>query len=101
MIARSDPVDEVMRREGKIGAFAASSHSGRNQSMAAAVYGISRLVTTEISAADPDGRKQGFFVRVLRALDEARRLQARRVVERYAHLLPPGRDWQFIDEEWR
>ena len=67
--------------------------------MTAAVYGISRLLTTEVSAAESDGRKHGFFVRLLRALDEARRLQARRVVERYAHLLPPGRDWQFIDEE--
>ena len=94
--ARRDPIDEVMR---KIGASAASSYSGRNQCMAAAVYGNGRLLTTEVSAAESDGRKRGFFVRLLRALDEARRLQARRVVERHAHLLPPGRDWQFIDEE--
>ena len=99
MIARRDPIDGVMRRDGKIGAFAASPYSGRNQSMAAVAYGIGRLLTTEISAAESDGRKQGFFIRLLRALDEARRLQARRVVERYAHLLPPGHDWCFKDEE--
>jgi len=99
MIARRTPIDGAIRKKGSIDAFAAGSYSGRNQSMTAAVYGISRLLTTEVSAAESDGRKHGFFVRLLRALDEARRLQARRVVERYAHLLPPGRDWQFIDEE--
>ena len=101
MIARRDPIDAAMRKESGIGVFAASSYSGRNRSMAAIAYGTGRLVTAEISAAGSDGRKHGFFVRVLRALDEARRLQARRVVERYAHLLPPGRDWHFIDEGWR
>jgi len=67
--------------------------------MAAVAYGTSRLVTAGISAAD--GREQGFFARLLRALDEARRLQARRVLERYAHLLPPGHDWHLDNEDWR
>ena len=67
--------------------------------MAAVAYGTSRLVTAEVSAAD--GRETGFFVRLLRALDETRRLQARRVIARYAHLLPPGHDWHLDDEERR
>jgi len=99
MIAWRDPIDEMMRKESRIGAFAASSYSGRNQSMAAVAYGTSRLLATEISAAASDDRKQGFFARLLSALDEARRLQARRVVARYAHLLPTGHDWCFKDEE--
>jgi len=71
MIARRDPINAVVRT--------------------AVAYGTSRLATAEVSAAD--GREQGFFARLLKALDETRHLQARRVVERHAHLLPPGHDW--------
>jgi hypothetical protein len=57
--------------------------------MDAVTFGGARTAATAVAESVWVGPRRSFFARFFAALKEARRMEARRVVERYAHLLPP------------
>jgi hypothetical protein len=57
--------------------------------MNAVTFGGARTPATALAKSARVSTRWSFFARFVDALKETRRQEARRVVERYAHLLPP------------
>jgi len=56
-------------------------------------YGAARASSRPAGkTAEPVRRRQGWFMRLIGALSESRRLQAEREIRRHAHLIPSPSD---------
>lgn len=64
--------------------------------MVAATCGTARITAADIAEHARPKPREGFVVRLMRSLAETRRLQARREILKYAHLLPPDHSWREI-----
>jgi hypothetical protein len=55
-------------------------------------YGGARASAARVARNIQDGARRRFFARFMDALRETRLREARRIIERYAHLLPQADD---------
>jgi hypothetical protein len=60
--------------------------------MNAVIYGDARAPRVAVSLSTKVGKRRHFLTRLLDALRESRRQQARRVIENHAYLLPNDPD---------
>ncbi|HZP70739.1 MAG TPA: hypothetical protein VFB29_12415 [Pseudolabrys sp.] len=58
--------------------------------MHAVTYGVARGSETDTAAIRQERGHKPLFARVMDALKETRYREARRIIARHAHLLPPG-----------
>jgi hypothetical protein len=64
--------------------------------MAAATCGAARITAADVAEGVRPKLRRGFFARLMESLAETRRLQARREMAKYAHLLAPDHSWREI-----